>query len=84
MSLNMHDVRITMDGPGRGKVFLDGTEVKAVRDLTFRACAGEFNTCTMTLAVGKADIDASGAYMLDITDMTSTSRVYSLGERETT
>lgn len=80
MSLNLHDVQIEMAGPGRGKILLDGTELKGVHDFTFRACVDEFNMLTLTLAVGKAKIDAGSADVLDITDIASTERVYSLPE----
>lgn len=79
MTLNRHDVRIVMQENGQGEVFLDGMPVKAVHDFTLRGCAGELCMLTMTLIVGKAEIDANGADVLDITGLSSESRTYQCG-----
>jgi hypothetical protein len=52
----MHNVRIEMTGHGRGKVFLDDVEVKAVTAIDFSTQTGGLNELTLKLYVEGATI----------------------------
>jgi hypothetical protein len=55
----IHDVRIELTGLGRGKVFLDGRELRGVTDLRLDAAVREVTTLNLTLNASRVDIDAA-------------------------
>ncbi len=51
-----HDIRIEMTGHGRGKVFLDGAEVKGLTMVSFEATPGKVNRVRLGLASQRVTI----------------------------
>jgi hypothetical protein len=61
------DVRVEMTGPGRGRVFVDGEELKGVVGVAFSARVGEMNRLTIDLLTMNMEI--SGQMMVDVSNI---------------
>lgn len=68
--MDLHNVKIEMDGPGRGKVFLDHEELKGVRSISFRGEVDEVNSVSIEMLVDHVFVNADA---VDITDIGSDS-----------
>jgi hypothetical protein len=70
------EIRIEMTGAGKGKVWVNGEEVKGVRRIEFTAGVGEINTVTIKLAAHRVTVTApiKSPPQIDITNLDSQSK----------
>ena len=54
----MNKIRIVMDGPGRGHVYVDDREIHYVERIAFRARAGQANRVCLWLFASDVEIEA--------------------------
>lgn len=65
-----HRFRLVLDGPGRGRVFLDDVEVHGVVAVDVRAAVDEANRVTLTLLAPRVEIEGD----VEVSTLKSTSR----------
>lgn len=64
------NVKIVMEGHGRGKVFIDGSPIPHVRGFYFSAAVNEANALTLELLPDKIEVEGE----FDVTTIESVAR----------
>lgn len=59
------NVKVIMTGHGRGRVIIDGQEVKGVKSVRFHAGLNEVNTLELSLAVSVIEIEGKAEVSID-------------------
>jgi hypothetical protein len=69
----LHDLTVSMEGPGRGVLILDGLKLSAT-EYSIQAGVGEVTKLTVTVYVGTVNGAEAGA--VDVTNIGDSTRQY--------
>lgn len=69
----LHDLTVSMEGPGKGVLTLDGLKLSAT-EYSLHAGVGEVTKLTVTVHVGK--VNGSPAGVVDVTNIGDSEREY--------